>query len=122
MGFDQNKRKFPRADYPCFLTIWQGKRFDTLTAHTVNVGAGGLLAHLDQGLMIGAKAEIKIDFSKENSFECTGLVLRCQQNQADLEAHKGAYSVAIGFEGLDEHKASYLRELIEKLLTSENNN
>jgi hypothetical protein len=117
----ENKRKFPRAKYPCALTIWQGKSFETIMTKTINVGAGGLLIELDQGMMIGAKAEIKIDFSNEESFRCTGLVLRCQQNRDNEDKTRETYSIAIVFEGLDERKVSYLKGLVDKLLTSEGN-
>jgi hypothetical protein len=116
---DQHNRKFPRANYPCFLTLWQGNDFGTIMANTANIGAGGLLVYLSQGLMVGAKVEIKIDFTQDESLRCSGLVLRCQKNKEGDEETKSPYSVAIVFEGLDEGKAVFLKEIIEKLLINE---
>ena len=118
---DQNKRKFPRVQYPCSLTIWQKKGFDTIMANTLNLGAGGLLVQLDQSLMIGAKVEIKIDFSKEESLHCMGLVLRCQENREDRQGDNFKYNTAIIFEGLDEEKVAHLKRVVDKILTSERN-
>jgi hypothetical protein len=118
---DQNKRKFPRATYPCSLTLWRGGDFETIMATTSNIGAGGLLIHMDHSFMIGAKVEIKIDFSNEE-FHCNGLVLRCQPNRENVDEQSGMYSVAIVFEGLDEQKAAYLRNLVDKLFERESNN
>jgi hypothetical protein len=115
-----NRRAFPRANYPCSLTVWQNSDFGTIIANTSNIGAGGLLVYLNQGLMIGAKIEIKIDFTKTESFECIGLVLRCQESQKEIEDQKNYYAVAIIFEGLDEAKVARLKTLVEKLLTYEN--
>ena len=117
-----NKRKFPRARYQCSLTILKGNLFNTITVNTANLGAGGFLVHLDQGMMIGAKVEIKINFSETQFFECNGLVVRCHENRIDPEENTGPFSVAIAFEGLDEKKVSYLKETIEKLLISESAN
>jgi hypothetical protein len=114
---DQNSRKFPRANYPCFLTIWQGHNYGTIMANTANIGAGGLLVYLSEGLMIGAKVEIKIDFNKEDSFRCTGIVLRCQRNREDPDERRSPYSVAIVFENLDEAKSTFLKDFINKQLT-----
>jgi hypothetical protein len=115
---EQNRRKFPRAKYPCSLTLWQGGKFETVMTNTSNIGAGGVLVSLNQSFMIGAKVEVKINFSDKESFGCDGLVLRCQPNKEDPEEEKAEYSVAIGFEGLDEPKVSYLRELVDKLITT----
>jgi hypothetical protein len=115
---NQNKRKFPRAQYPCSLTLWQGSSFGTISSNTANIGAGGMLIHLDQGLMIGAKVEIEINFEKNKTFQCTGLVLRCQQNR-EFEDQKSQFSVAIVFEGLEESKVAYLKEIVEQLLVNE---
>lgn len=116
---DQSNRKFPRANYPCSLTLWLGNDFGTIMANTANIGAGGLLVHLSQSLMIGAKVEIKIDFANDESFRCTGLVLRCQKNKEEDEEYRSPYSVAIVFDGLDENKLRTLQSIVEKLLTSE---
>lgn len=90
--------------------------------NTANIGAGGLLIFLNQSFMIGAKVEIRIEFSEKESFHCNGLVLRCQQVKEDPDEQKGEFSVAIVFEGLDEPKVAYLKNLVDKLLDNESSN
>ncbi len=114
--FDANKRRFPRANYPCSLTIWQEGGLDTLLANTANIGAGGLSVHLDQRLEIGLKVDIRVDFSKTETFQCCGRVLRCQENQPS--GSPKFYAVAIVFEGLDEEKVFYLKKQVERLRVS----
>lgn len=117
-----NKRRFPRVNYPCFLTIWQKNGRDTLLAHTVNIGVGGLLVYLDQPLGIGLKVDIKVNFPHVESFHCGGKILRCQQQQQQqTPGLQRIYNVAIVFEGLDEEKVSFLKKQVEKLLILENN-
>jgi hypothetical protein len=116
---NENKRKFPRADYPCYLTLWQGNGYETIMAQTSNIGAGGILLHLNRSFMIGSKIEVKIDFTDQITFQCSGLVLRCQQNREDSDERKGLYSVAIIFEGLDEAKTAHLKELVDNLINSQ---
>jgi hypothetical protein len=101
------------------LTLWQNGSFETIMTHTSNLGAGGVLIFIDRSFMIGAKVEVRIDFSTDQVFECNGMVLRCQHNREDFGEQKGIYSVAIAFEGLDEPKVVYLKELIEKLIEDE---
>ncbi|MBI3601785.1 MAG: PilZ domain-containing protein [Candidatus Omnitrophica bacterium] len=111
---DQNKRKFPRANYPCSLTIWQENNFETILADTVNIGAGGFLVYLNQRLTVGAKAEVKIDFFKGMSLKCFGSVLRCEENEKKL------YAVVIVFEGLSESQIATLQGLVAKLMDLQN--
>jgi len=108
-----NQRKFPRANYPCSLTIWQQNGFETILANTVNIGAGSLLVYLNQRLTAGAKVEIKIDFFKGTPFKCFGSVLCCEENENKL------YAVVIIFEGLSETQTVTLQGLVAELINLE---
>ena len=88
--------------------------FGTILANTANIGAGGLLVHLNQKLAIEVKVEVRIEFSKAEIFQCFGRVLRCHEDQSSGE--KTFYAIAIAFEGLDEAKIAYLKGRIDKLL------
>ena len=112
---DFNKRKFPRAYYPCYLTLWLENKFDTIFTRTVNISAGGVLVSLDQGLQVGVKTDVRIEFAENISFDCCGRILRCMEE----EGKKIKYSVAVVFEGLDEDKVSRLKEHIDRLLLKE---
>ncbi|MBF0490755.1 MAG: PilZ domain-containing protein [Candidatus Omnitrophica bacterium] len=114
-----NQRKFPRAKFPCSLTMWQDRDQGIVMANTANIGAGGLMVYLDQGLMLGAKVDIKVDFSKGQSFRCAGTVLRCEYKADSSQDIKSPYCVAIVFEGLNDQKTDQLKAVIEKLLTQE---
>ncbi len=109
-----DKRKFPRAVYPCSLTIWQENRFEAILAHTTNIGTGGFLVYLNQRLTVGVKVEVKIDFLKGTFLKCFGSVLRCEENKNKL------YGVVIVFEGLSESQTIYLQGLVAELINSEN--
>ena len=114
--FDDNKRKFPRADYPCSLTVWrQGGDQDVILAHTANIGAGGLAVHLNQKLPVGATLDIRIDFpSHSTPFKCKGRVVRCEES-ADAEG-KPFYVVGVEFEAMDEVKQAYLQGAVSDLI------
>ena len=116
---EQGKRKFPRANYPCSLTVWLDNNFETLFAQTYNISAGGLLAYLDRTLMVGSKVELKISFSKTESFCCDGKVLRCEEKPKAPEDPRQMYAIAIIFEGLEDSKTAYLKDKVDKLLASE---
>jgi len=37
-----NRRKFPRANYPCLVVIREGKEKNIILTHTENIGIGGV--------------------------------------------------------------------------------
>ncbi len=68
--FDSNRRKYPRANYPCQLTMWLANGTnETILANTSNIGLGGLCVHLNQGIDLGTKVDIQLNFTNPyNSF------------------------------------------------------
>ena len=45
-----DKRRFPRAEYPCKITVIKKKGEQKFSTHTENIGAGGVCVILDEGL------------------------------------------------------------------------
>ena len=115
-----NQRKFPRANYPCYLTLWLENKFDTIFTRTLNISASGILVVLDQGLKIASKADVRIEFSNNVFFDCCGTIVRCQRIESSKKDPE-KYQVAITFEGLDEARLALLKALVDKLLLLENN-
>src|SRR5476651_634802 len=96
--FDTNRRKYPRANYPCQLTMWlaDGTR-ETVLANTANIGLGGLSVHLDQAIEVGTKLDIQLQFTSVTTpFRCRGVVRRSVQESEKF------YNIGIQFESLNE--------------------
>jgi len=113
--FDSNRRKYPRANYPCQLTVWmESGQNETILANTSNVGIGGLCVHLNQGIYVGKKVDIQLNFTKQTTpFRCKGVVVRCV-----AEGDK-FYNIGIQFEPLSELKLAFLDGKISELIALE---
>lgn len=113
--FDSNRRKYPRANYPCFLTIWHDDGFtDTTLANTCNIGVGGLAVKLDHDLPAHSKVGMQINFTVPTTlFKCAGIVLR-----SNKEAER-IYHIAIQFDPMDEVKHAFLEAKVAELLELE---
>ena len=111
--FDSNRRKFPRANYPCQLTIWltNGSN-ETILANTSNIGLGGLCVHLNRALFdVGTKVDIQINFSGTTTpFKCHGTVVRSMRESDKY------YNTGIEFEPLSELKYSFLDGKISEII------
>jgi c-di-GMP-binding flagellar brake protein YcgR len=113
--FDDNRRKYPRVNYPCQLTMWltEGNN-ETVLANTANIGLGGLCVYLNQGISVGTKVDIQLNFTDTTTpFKCRGSVVRCLQESEKF------YNIGIQFEPLSELKTAFLDGKISELIALE---
>ena len=113
--FDSNRRKYPRANYPCQLTLWVGDEpQETILANTSNIGLGGLSVYLNQLVKEGTKVEIQLHFTNTTTpFKCHGVVAHAKQES------KKFYSTGIQFEPLSELKTAFLEGKISEIIALE---
>ena len=113
--FDDNRRKYPRANYPCQLTVWVEEGVnETILAKTSNVGLGGLCVRLDQELELGVKVAIQLNFPHTTTpFRCNGVVVRCRKEGVRL------HILGIQFDPLTELKHAYLDGKVSELIELE---
>lgn len=110
--FDINRRKYPRANYPCQLTIWLADGLnETMLANTSNVGLGGLCVQLNQEIDVGTKVDIQLNFTDTKTpFRCRGVVVRSKQESERI------YNIGIQFEPLSEPKQAFLAGKISEIV------
>jgi hypothetical protein len=113
--FDINRRKYPRANYPCQLTLWLTDGLnETILANTSNVGIGGLYVHLNQGIDEGTMVDIQLNFTNTTiPFRCRGVVARSRRESEKL------YSIGIQFQPLSKLKQAFLDEKIAEIIALE---
>jgi hypothetical protein len=113
--FDANRRKYPRANYPCQLTMWLSNGSnETILANTSNIGLGGLCVHLHQAVDLGTKVDIQLNFAKSTTpFRCTGFVVR------SIKENDKYYNIGIQFDPLNELKNAFLSGQVSDLIDLE---
>ena len=114
--FGYNKRKFPRANYPCSLTIWSDHANpQVIMGYTANIGAGGLCAHVTQELLVHSALEVRVEFPHQSTpFKCKGKVAHCE-HCIDPQGKK-FYAVGVEFEPMDELRQAYLQGVVSELI------
>lgn len=113
--FNENRRKYPRANYPCQLTMWTTNGFnETILANTSNIGMGGLCVHLNHLSDIGTKVDVQLNFRNSTTpFKCRGTVVNCRKESEKF------FSTGIQFEPLSELKHAFLESVIAELIELE---
>ncbi len=108
---ETDRRKFPRVEYPCHLTLWKDDGAnETWLANTKNVSLGGLCVHLNEGMSVGTKVVLQLNFPNTTvPFRCAGKVVRFMPETGKL------YNIGIKFEPLNELKKGFLSEKIADL-------
>lgn len=114
-NFDQNRRRFPRISFPCQLTVWRSDGAQQVfLASTHNIGAGGFCVRLDERVPVGAKLDVKIDFTNPSiPFKCKAIVVR------SIELQYKTYEIGAEFDGLDEIKQTFLQGKISEIVAKD---
>ena len=113
--FDSNRRKFPRANYPCQLTMWlDNGSNETILANTSNIGVGGMAVHLNEDIDLGTKVDVQLSFTNPTTpFKCRGVVMRCHRESEKF------YNIGIQFEPLSELKLAFIEGKVSELIDLE---
>ena len=113
--FDANRRRYPRANFPCQLTIWlDNEDGETILTNAVNVGIGGLCVYLNKEIFVGTKLDIEMNFNDVTTpLRCKGTVVRCilQDNKS--------FNVGIEFEPLSDLKLAFIDQKVSELISLE---
>ena len=111
-----NRRKFPRANYPCKITVKRKDHPDTLSTHTENIGVGGICVMLEKDLGIFAPVEIQLDITDgQPDIECDGAIVWIVQKKEPKENNKN-YDTGIEFTNLKRKDAERIQNVVEMVL------
>ena len=111
-----NRRKFPRAEYPCKITVKRKDHPDTLTTHTENIGIGCICVMLTKDLGIFAPVEIQLDLlDAKPVVECDGAVVWIVEKKQEQEEEK-RFDTGIEFTNLKRKDAERINNIVELVL------
>jgi len=113
-----NRRKFPRANYPCVLSVKRKDQNDTLSTQTENIGLGGICVILPKDLGIFAPVEIRLDLlDGQADVECDGTVAWVI---ASKELKKSeSFDTGLEFTNLKRKDAIRINSVVEKVVNAQ---
>ena len=110
-----NRRKFPRANYKCLISIKKRLNAKTISTQTENIGAGGIcvLVKEDLGLFQGVDVELFLD--EKRPIKCGGTVVWVVKKSAPK---KGVtlYDTGIEFIDIRPEDREKISEIVEEIL------
>lgn len=123
---DLNRRKFPRADYPCLIILGDenadDKQNNLILTHTDNIGVGGVCVAVKQALEMFSPVKLELDLlDLEDHIRCTGKVVWSVQ-RAEVDKKKQLfYDIGIEFVNIDKRDQERLGKVITRLCKKQKN-
>ena len=112
-----NRRRFPRANYKCLISIQKRLTSKTISTHTENIGAGGICVLLkeDLGLFQGVDIELYLDEAKP-PIKSGGTIVWVVKKSEPKQ--KGVYMYDTGVEFIDirPEDREKITEIVEDIL------
>jgi hypothetical protein len=112
-----NRRKFPRANYKCTITIKKRLTSKTISTHTENLGAGGICVMLkeDLGLFQGTDLEIVFD-DAATPVKCGGTVVWVVKKGEPKQKGSFIYDTGIEFIDIRPEDRDRISEIVDSIL------
>jgi len=117
MVYGEEKRKFPRAVFPCKVII--GSPVRLIVSHTENISEGGLRVMLEEKLGAYTNVGMEIFFEKERPLKCKGRIIWVVEKINPLEKKAVMYDTGIQFIDMQETDIQYIRNLVSALIVSD---
>lgn len=120
-----NRRKFPRANYPCLVVIRNQDEPDdeeddknsTILTHTDNIGVGGVCVILKQDLKMFSPVELELDLlDLGDHIRCNGKVVWNIRHQNEDGKKPNFYDIGIEFTDITTHDRTRLEQIISRLV------
>ena len=109
-----DKRHFPRANYPCKITVKRKDNPDVLTAQTENIGVGGICIIISKDLGIFAPVEIELDLLDGNEIiRCDGAAVWIVGKKQEKDM---IFDTGIEFTNLKEEDADRIDTIVQRII------
>lgn len=117
----ESKRKYPRVNYPCSITVWrEDGSSEVVMANTANISGGGICVFLNEALAIETPLEIRIDnFFEGNPLKCRGKVVRCRTDVSSINSRQKFFEIGVEFFDMEDAQRQYLLGFVERLMDLE---
>ncbi len=112
-----NRRKFPRANYGCLITIKKRLTSKTISTKTENIGAGGICVIIkeDLGLFQGVDLEINLEDNR-TPVKCGGTVVWVVKKAEPKQKASFLYDTGVEFIDIRPEDRERITEIVEEIL------
>ena len=113
------RRRFPRAEYPCKIVV-RAPRLHSFSTHTENIGCGGIRIIIEEEFKVGNILALKLFLGKDQVVHCKGKVVWAVSIKNPLVVGSSLFDLGLEFVDLKGSSAQDIQDLVSKLLESKN--
>ncbi len=114
---DQERRKFPRVKYQCFLKLENIESDEdvVLLTRIDNICLGGIMVIIKQDLEVGRIINLSLDLlASEQNLRCKGVISWCKQRAANEEKKPLFYEIGIEFVDLSDEDTLMIEGIVNR--------
>ena len=113
-----NRRRFPRANYKCSITIKSsGEAPKVIKTMTENIGIGGICVGLKEDLDLFKNVELEVALNDNDSpITCNGSIVWVVKKTGSKNKETMVYDTGIEFIDIKEAYKKRILALVEKIL------
>jgi len=115
-----NRRKFPRATFPCLIKIIRPDHADeVILTHTENLSLGGTCVIIKKSCDLFTQVRVEVDLMDGGEpIRCRGKVVWSVRRKAVEENKPSFYDIGLEFLEVQPEDSARLRSVIEHLVRS----
>lgn len=113
------RRKFPRAHYPCLIVIRHNNRREpeAILTHTENLGIGGVCVILKSSIKLFTNVELELDLlDTGNNIHCEGKIVWCVQRRTSEKTKPAFFDTGIEFSRVDPNNQKRIDDVVKRLV------
>jgi len=112
-----DRRKFPRANYKCLVTVRKKDGVQTFTTQTENIGAGGVCVILPERLEIFSNVDLVITLlDGMPPIKSAGSVVWTVKSCEPKKAKANCYDTGVEFADLSKEQAELIEKVVKDLV------
>jgi len=118
MWSGMDRRKFPRANYPCLVIIRRDhERQEAILTHTENLGIGGICVILKKDLGLFSPVNLEIDLmDMQPHIKCEGKITWVVKRSAEEDKKPSFFDTGIEFVTLKDKERKRVNLIVNRLL------
>lgn len=112
---DMERRKFPRASFPCKIIV--GSPLRLMTSYTQNIGEGGVRVILEEKLEVYKPVSLELFFSRENPVKCKGRIVWVVEKVNPVENTAITFDTGVEFTNIGEGELKYIQKIVRAIIS-----
>lgn len=112
-----NRRRFPRAKYPCKVKVFKKNSTDIFLTQTENVGVGGICAVLEKELPRFSEVHLELDFQDGLGLIKSNARIVWVVKRSATGDKKHQFDTGIEFTSLKTEDRKRIEQIMQKAIT-----